>query len=57
MCNSSAGTRLYRNLEWPITFLFLIITPTHGEMEHSQNLGESCDILLYSLWLPQCVIS
>ena len=40
-----------------ITFLLLIISPTHAEMEHSQNLRESCNILLYSLWLPQCVIS
>ena len=35
---------------------FLLLSPTHGEMEHSQNLSESCNISFYSLWLPQCVI-
>ena len=36
--------------------LIILISPTHRETEDSQNLRESCENLLYSLWLSQCVI-
>ena len=62
MCNPSVGARWCVNLEWPYYFNKSYSWSNENlrenlNLNHSQNLRESCDILLYSLWLPQCVTS
>ena len=52
MRNPSAGTRWYRNLEWPSYYFLISFYKSYSWRNRTQS-RESCNILLYSLWLPQ----